>query len=458
VNERKWPSFAAWKIYVFLAIPATILLNLSFPNFHAPDDYDHVKRAYTLVHEPFRTITPEGSSTGAMIDSGLTKYIDAQIPLVKSRRAFNPEQRRTLQLAHQIQWSGTQTFSEMPGALSYFPLLYAPQTAMLEIGRLAGASVETSVLWARLANGLASIALTAIGLYFLRGGQAIALFLLLLPRTLLQFASNSADPILYGLALIIIALGLRTAGSDRLRSGVIAVALFISGTVRPPITALALAPAVEALRKRQWLNIATLSAACVAAAIWVMAILPSITERRCGDVGTLGPKLQTFALQWPLLIGSSFEQRAGYYYVSLVGHYGWGDGRTGIIGTPMPTWVYLTALPLFVIALCRDLFAPFQLSAILRISLVVGGFCSVWLTFLAMYVSCTVPGEAVIAGVQGRYFVTALFAIAPAVGGLLARARPHVLERVYPPLITGWTVACTATMLISSPQLYTSLR
>jgi hypothetical protein len=438
-------------MYLLVAIPATILLNLAFPNFHAPDDYDHVKRAYTLVHGPFGTITPEGRSTGALIDSGLAEYIDAQSPLVKSRRSLSREQRLASQRASNIGWTGKKVFSEMPGALNFLPVLYAPQTLMLEIGRLVGATIEMSVLWARLANAFAGIALATIGLYLLRGGEAIVLFLLLLPMTLLQFASNSADAVLYGLALIIVALGLRTAGSGRVRTIAIASAVFISGTVRPPMAALALTPGLQALRQRRWINLALLSTACAGASVWVLARLPSITDTRCGNLGSVELKLSAYAFEWPQLIGRTFVDRAAYYYVSFVGHYGWGDGRIGIIGSPMPIWIYLTALPLFMIAFCRDLFSRYQLRAALRISLTVSAFFSLWLTFLAMYVGCTVPGQTVIGGVQGRYFVTMLFAIAPALAGLLPRKDAQILDRLFPALLIAWSVACTATILVSAP-------
>ena len=449
---------AAWKVYLCLIVPATILLNLTFPNFHAPDDYDHIKRAYTLFHAPFRAITPEGSSTGAMVDTGLTEYIEGQIPLVKSTRRLTAEQRLALERNTRIGWTGRQTFSEMPGALSYFPLLYAPQALMLEIGGLSGASVEISVLWARFANGVVGVALAAVGLYLLRGGQAIVLLSLLLPRTLLQFASNSTDPILYGLALIIISLGLRTGGSGRLRSSAIAVALFISGTVRPPIAALALTPAVQAIRERRWLNVALLSGACVAAAVWMIAVLPSVTDLRCGDLGGLGLKLRTFASQWPLLIGRTFDDRSLYYYISFVGHYGWGDGRIGTIGTPMPGWVYSSAILLFGIAFCQDLFSQFQLSALFRLSLLLGALCSVLLTFFAMYVGCTNVSRSVIGGVQGRYFVTPLFAIAPAIGGLASSGGIRWRQGLFWLLVFAWVAACTATMIANSTQLYVELR
>src|SRR3954462_11503998 len=134
--------------------------------------------------------------------------------------------------------------------MSYFPALYAPQTLALELGRATGATVEESVLWARIASGLAGIALAALGLRLLPFGHSLVLVLLLLPRTLLQFASNSADPILYGLALIVVAIGLQRTGGLRpiARNGLAAAALFVAAAVRPPLAGLAFTPVVQAVR------------------------------------------------------------------------------------------------------------------------------------------------------------------------------------------------------------------
>ncbi len=145
-----------------------------------------------------------------MIDAGLVDYVSAQRPVaILLPRPLPKDEVAAFRSAPTIRWSGAERFSELPGAMSYFPGLYAPQAVALELGRWAGATVEESVLWARLANGLVAIALVALGLRLLPFGHSLVLVLLLLPRTLLQFASNSADPILYGFALVVVALGLR---------------------------------------------------------------------------------------------------------------------------------------------------------------------------------------------------------------------------------------------------------
>ena len=446
------PLFAAWKVYLFLVVPAVILLNLAFPNFHAPDDYDHLKRGYTLFHHPFQMITPAGGSTGAMIDSGLVQYIDSQIPIVKFDGPLRANERAAYLANDRIRWTGKPTFSEMPGSLNYFPLLYAPQGVMLELGRFFGASVKVSVLWARLANSLVGIFLAALGLYLLPSGRSLALLMLLLPRTLMQFASNSADPILYGLTLIIVALPIRFSNPKAIKSGYMAAAIFISASVRPTIAALTLTGGVEALRKRQWWNVAAIVGGCAAAALWVLITLPSVSDLRFHAGGSVTQKLVAFASNWPLLVGRTLSDRANYFYASFVGHYVWGNPPT-YLGLAMPGWIYATALLLLAFAVWQDLATPASLPSSVRLSLVLGAGCSILLTFLAMYIGCTAANDTIITGIQGRYFVPPLFAIGAAIGGLAAgRARSY--PALFSRLVIAWVAACTTAMLVNSTQLY----
>jgi uncharacterized membrane protein len=438
-------------VYLALVVPITILLNLSFINLHASDDSDHVKRAYTLIHAPFQMVTPPGRSTGAMIDSGLAAYIDADNPIVMHGAKGNTV-RHAADQATRIGWEGIQKFSEMPGAMDYFPLLYAPQALMLELGRFSGASVAKSVLWARFANGFAGIILAAFGLYLLRAGHSLALILLLLPRTLLQFASNSADPVLYGLSLIIIALGLRMADTKVLGTLGLGAANFIAASVRPPVAVLALPGLTQAFRRRRWLSLGVIVGSCGAAALWAASIVTQVRDLRCPAVGSLPPRLATFALHWPALIGRTLEERSAYFYASFIGHYGWGDALGGQLASPLPMWMYLTAPALLCSALWQDLVARTTLDAMTRVSLALGASGSILLTFFAMYVACTVTTQPTIAGVQGRYFVPALFALAAAVAGL-AKGAPSY-PRAYFVALSAWVVAGASTMIADAYRFY----
>jgi hypothetical protein len=76
-------------------------------------------------------------------------------------------------------------------------------------------------------------------------------------------------------------------------------------------------------------------------------------------------------------------------------------------------------------------------------------------TFLAMYVACVAPSSSAIAGVQGRYFVPALIAVAPALSGL--RPGPgDRLQALFPWVLGVWVAACVAGMSGQAHLLYQS--
>jgi uncharacterized membrane protein len=449
-DDRGNAAQTAWKLYVCLIVPVTILLNLSFVNFHAPDDFDHTSRAYTLAHSPFSPVTPEGRSTGAMIDRGLIEYNLVQRQVVTNwDRPRAQSQAR--QVSRRVEWSGEQQFSELPGAMSYFPLLYVPQTLALEAGRLLNATIEDSVLWARVANGLCGIGLAALGLALMRCGHAIALVVLLMPRTLLQFASNSADPVLYGLALIVIGAATRMKAPDRWQTSIIPAALFISASVRPPMVALAIPHGLLALRKRNWTRLAVLAGACAAAGVWFYRVLPTIIDLRCGNLGSISQMLGRFSLEWPLLIGNTLAQKGGSYVVSFVGHFGWGDGVAGLY-EPLQMWVYPLAAAMLGLAVWIDATARVTVVPFERLAALSTAFGLTILMFLALYAACTVPDSKIIAGVQGRYFAPVLFALAPALSGIIAKRAG--IPFWFVAVLALWVSSSVVTMVWEVPELY----
>ena len=451
--DRLWRALSPARLFLALALPATLILSFAFPNFHAPDDSDHVMRAYTLAHGAAAPITPTGRSSGAMIDSGLADYVAAQRPVsVLSGAPPTAAEARASRYAPGLRSTGETRFAELPGAVAYFPALYAPQTLALEAARLGGLTISQSVLAARLANGLAGILLIALGLRLLPCGHALALVLLLLPRTLLQLASNSADPILYGLSLLVIALGLRQTG--RLNGALAGAALFIGASVRPPLAALSLTPALRAVRNRDRGGLLLLAAGVAGAAAWTLLVLRQIVDLRCGGGGAPGPRMAEFALAWPRLIGTSLAEHGSYYLTSFIGHFGWGDGPNGRFSYALPSWMYISTLALLPIAVRNDVRAAAAPDRLERASLFAGAALLVLITFLAMFVACRASPTGSIAGVQGRYFLPALLALAPALSGLAPAAARDRLHSAFPILLSVWTAACTAGMALEAQRLY----
>jgi uncharacterized membrane protein len=441
-------------LYLLLAIPAALLLNLSYISFHAPDDPDHAKRAYTLLHNPFHILTPPNQSSGMMIDSGMLRYIDGQPPAILNKLRDTEEYREAFKANAKVRWTKERKFSPMPGAASYFPLLYAPQALMLQVGLWADFTVARSVLLARIANSLAGILLAALALRLLRAGHAIALVTLLLPRTLFQYASNSADAVLYGLALLIIALGLRSGQQGRSPAPATiftSLCIFVATAVRPTIAALALLPAGHAAVRRRWGAAVLLSVSTFAAACWFLTVYPLVVDLRCGELGSMTSKLYSFALRWPSLIGRTVLLYAPQYVSSFIGHYGRGEGPAGQF-YPMPSWILLTSVSLFGWAVWLDVKAKVALSPLSRIFLITASSGVVLLIFLAMYVGCTSPRDTAIFGVQGRYFVPAVFALAPAMSGVMPTRTKF--PTWFAATAAVWVAVCVLEMVMAVPELY----
>ena len=78
---RAFPLFGTCEIarfYLLIVSPILLALNFVFVPFHAPDDYDHVKRAYTLAHGSVWPTAQFGKSSGGYIDAGLSQLVEVK--------------------------------------------------------------------------------------------------------------------------------------------------------------------------------------------------------------------------------------------------------------------------------------------------------------------------------------------------------------------------------------------
>lgn len=453
------PSRAgAARFYLFAVTPMLLALNLVFVPLHAPDDFDHLKRAYTLAHGSLWPMTPPGQSSGGMIDSALSQMIERQKPAILDWPRTGPL-RQPLGLTpadrSQMRWSGETTYSEFPGAASYMPLLYAPQAAAIWAGERYGLTLEQTVLLARLANGATAATFITAALASFPLGAASILLLLLLPKTLVQFASNSADPVLHAATLCIVAFCVRSAVDGwvpRTRHFLlVAAGLFIIVGARPPLLALTPVPLWVAWRSRNMAAAASLLAAAVLAVSWFGAVMPSITDLRCGPTEPLASKMLAFLRQGPVLIARSVWWHKTYYYKSFVGELGWGNGPAGKLDE-IPMWIYAAAIPLIGCAVALDCGKGLRLPAVLRSVMLLCSLGMAVATFAAMYGVCTVPGSLAIGGVQGRYFVAPALLAIPALAGLLRPA--PLLERCYLPALFLFLAAGYGVLLSEGLRIY----
>jgi hypothetical protein len=88
------------------------------------------------------------------------------------------------------------------------------------------------------------------------------------------------------------------------------------------------------------------------------------------------------------------------------------------------------------------------------LSLLASAFCLVILTFMAMYVACTSPHGTIIGGVQGRYFVPAVFALGASISGLGTHMARSPSARLHLSLLVIWVGASSMTMTVDAWRLY----
>lgn len=453
------PSGAgAARFYLFFVTPILLAMNLVFAPLHAPDDYDHLQRAYTLAHGSLWPVTIPDHSSGGMIDAALSEMIERQKPAIFNWPREGPL-RQSLGLSPSdrsaMHWSEEKAFSEFPGAASYMPLLYAPQSAAIWAGERFGLTLERTTLLARLANGFTGVALVTVALACCPLGAASMLLILLLPKTLVQFASNSADPTLHAIMVCIVVFCIKSVvggWTPRTRHFVLAAAgLFIIAGARPPLLVLTLLPLWVAWRHRNMAAVAVLFSAALLVAAWFAAVLPLIIDLRCGPTEPLASKMLTFFQQGPSLISQSVWVHKTYYFKSFVGELGWGSGQEGRLNE-VPMWIYLTSIPMIGYAAAVDGNKRSTFPMVLRSVMLLCSLGMVVATFASLYGLCTIPGSPVIGGVQGRYFV------APALLGMVAltgcwRPLPR-LERCYLPTLFLLLSAQYATLVSEGLRIY----
>ena len=181
----KWPSpisaNGGWLLFPVALFLACFLSSVIIPPFQSPDEFDHVKRAYLLTQGRIVLESPEGKSSGGMIDTGLLAYMRSygNVPFAPERKLSADE----IDEAKIIRWAGTKEFSTAPGTGYYFPLIYAPQATGLIVGQMLGISVEQSYRLARFLVLVFASLIIAIA-FLIHPPSPLAAALLVIPMSL----------------------------------------------------------------------------------------------------------------------------------------------------------------------------------------------------------------------------------------------------------------------------------
>lgn len=409
VMTDKSPLFALVLFAVYFIFSTLI------PPLQSPDEYEHVKRAYFLAEGAILLNSPEGQSSGGMIDVGLNSYINSYSVLNgKSARKLSGDE---VSEANSIQWTGQKMFSPAPGTGYYLPIVYLPQAIGLKIGESFGFSIDESYRIARLAGLLVASLIIFIS-FRLHSPSPLVMALLLMPMSLFQMSSTSLDVMSTALAILTVSLYFRLIrNSEQPSNGLmigLALSLFLlicsKINTLPLIGLLFFVGLYTKNRKGLIAGIIVL----VGVFAWLVIAVKTTVDLRL-VTGASTSSIVLFYLKNPFAF---FEVLArtlpGYgmgYAYSFIGVLGWLD-------TILTTKAYnQLCILLLGVLICSVSFKSIYEQRFARGGLALCALASVLLVFFALLVTWNVHPASIIEGVQGRYFLIPALLLAYTIGG-----------------------------------------
>lgn len=385
-------------------------------------------RVAALVEGELLPTTPAERNTGAHFDVGLSALAIAFAPLIREANP-NVDPRIKEAVKHQ-RWVNQKIFDESPGSAVYTPVIYAPATLGLAIGKSLNLTVLQSYHLARFTSHAVCAAVLGVAVAVF-SPPLLAGLVLLLPMALFQMASPVIDGPSNALTLLILSMlwrlvqqGERVSGRWLTLWGVGAVVLITS---RLHLLPMLLVPVMVAwsLRghrsaARAWLITAMLSVLMVLSwTIWTLLEVRDLRVVRSMGTGESALYYLSHPTELMAVLARTLTDtaRLEFLWTSFLGNLGSLDTRLSettyaLLGTGLAIGLVLTGLQAVAnrgsgrratsdatTAWHRD---PVQT---MRLGLVISAIASVLSVFLLLLWSWTPYPAVLIEGVQGRYFI-----------------------------------------------------
>lgn len=427
IPRGKWDWVSPRCAFVWIALLFGLPLALITAPFQAPDEPQHLLRAYQ-ISEGGLLPTRRGAAGGGNLPVSL---IEAPRPFAHLR--FHRGQKtslREIRAALGIPLDARRReFIPFVTAI-YSPIAYVAQAMGIALGRLLKLPPLGLMYLARIANLLAWVLLGYVAMRIAPACHRALLLLLLMPMSLFQAASMSGDATTNGLAVLFTAAVFRLA----------------LGTDRPPIrpaqwTGLTVLSAAMTLTKFAYLPLAGL------VLLIPMSRFPSRSRYAVGLVvffavnvlGILAWMPQTRGLDAVVRDRADVSAPGQFHYLidhpaalvtvtaRTVAIDGWSMARS-FVGWLGSMDARMSAL--FVIAYLLALFAACWTDALARPPLPLGHWIAITLLALGLsigavgllnYIYWTPIGATHVEGMQGRYFIPLAPAIVFLVWGLAAK-------------------------------------
>lgn len=401
------------KAFLFLATVFGVLFVVLVPPFQAIDEVTHYWRAYQIAGlEIMPSKVVNGAGVGGALPDSVRKtsaelLADPHDPNYKyGWDEFYSYTNQPLMR----QKSSIQTFE---GSSVYPPTVYLPQSIGIGLTKVFDLAPIFSLYFGRLFNLASWIAICYIAIKIVPVAKWAFLVLALLPMTLSQAASVSADAPTNALALLMVALFIKFSLQKRLVTnrqllllGTITILLAFTKPSYAVLSLLLLAFPVSrfgSLRRYVKSMAAIIGGSLAISLIWTYVVKEFVKIMQIAQSGHQADLKEQFifVLQQPFhfieaLFNAYLTPYSDVMVTQFIGVFGWGD-------VFLPLWATIGGYVLVAMALLSsermgEAFSKFSKPIILSVIIL-----ALVAIATALYFSFTPVGAEVVGGLNGRY-------------------------------------------------------
>jgi uncharacterized membrane protein len=403
------------RIFLILAPLFGVFSVFINPPMQIPDEPQHYLRAYTLSE---LNISPD-SSDGVRFGYTVPTYVSEMVH--ENTQGSAPVYRANLSAIkkyfHNQNSSDSRSIVNFENTAVYPPVAYIPQTLSVMLGKILHLPLMYGFYVGRLLNFLLWAVLLYIALTITPIARWLMLVLALLPMSVYEASSLSADATINGLTFLTIALFLYLYNQAKVTFKQISLAticLAIIGAIKPTyvvfVLPFLLLPRTKFESRRQQAKLlgGMLLVVLAVSIVWFLSV--ANISSHIHDILRPGehivPSLQVrHILHNPLHfvwvnIHTIVLHNFSYIGNSAIGILGWLD-------IPLPGYSYLMAYLLIGLAVLKDgNHFPKRFRALsFRMTLLLTGLLATSALAAVFYIGYTVVGANLIEGLQGRYFL-----------------------------------------------------
>ncbi len=425
-------SWLAW-VFVLAAAPVLVFFSLVVPAGESPDEVAHILRADSVRHGQIAGFRrPRLDEQG---DPAVDVAVRADTGLLSAGFAFLPTPGVGKQMTKdhlgkllRLPWANRLEPVSIPNTAVYPPVLYVPAAAGMQAAKWLGQGPYVAILAARLANAAAYLVLGTAAICSTRRGRAILFALLCLPMSLSLAASVNHDGLIIGCASLAGALltrlsrrawwygaaflGIATMAKPYLLPLALVVPMTFPGSVRHHAGRVLAGFAVATLPALLWAG----AMAAFIAAPFVRGPAQPGGPLWAGQPDKMFPTTNPGEQLHVLLAAPGRLLSLPLDSIAAKGEWLWREflGVLGILDIVLPTLLYTAWGMVLASALLAGYVTGTRghnqirlcTGAAVTVAAATAAAVSAWCVFVLQYLSWTRVGEALVDGIQGRYFIS----------------------------------------------------